>query len=104
MTGLLERRLLFVTGKGGVGKTTVAAGLGLLAARSGLRTLVCEVDSKGNLADFYEAGPTSFKARQIGWGMKRSLNPRSPMMMSRASGSLSRMADPPISAPSRGGV
>ena len=62
---LLDRRLLFVTGKGGVGKTTIAAGLGLLAARSGKRTLVCEVDAKGNLADFFEAGPTAFKAREV---------------------------------------
>ncbi len=32
-----------VTGKGGVGKTTVSAALGLLAARRGLRTIVVEV-------------------------------------------------------------
>lgn len=65
MTALLDRKLLFVTGKGGVGKTTVAASLGLLAAEQGKRTLVCEVDAKGNLADFYEAGPTSFAAREL---------------------------------------
>ena len=53
---LLDRRLVFVTGKGGVGKTTVAAGLALLGAQRGKRTLVCEVDAKGNLADFYETG------------------------------------------------
>jgi len=58
---LLERRLLFVTGKGGVGKTTVAAALGLLAARHGRRTLVCEVDAKGALADALEAGPAGYK-------------------------------------------
>jgi anion-transporting ArsA/GET3 family ATPase len=40
---LRERRLLYVTGKGGVGKTTVAAALGLAAAESGRRTIVCEV-------------------------------------------------------------
>ena len=40
---LLDKRLVFVTGKGGVGKTTVAAALGLAAARRGLRTIVCEV-------------------------------------------------------------
>jgi anion-transporting ArsA/GET3 family ATPase len=41
--GLLERTLLYVTGKGGVGKTTVAASLGLAAAERGRRTIVCEV-------------------------------------------------------------
>ena len=65
MTGLLDRRLLFVTGKGGVGKSTVAAGIGLLAAQAGKRTLVCEVDAKGNLADFFETGPLAFKPRQV---------------------------------------
>lgn len=65
MTALLDRRLLFVTGKGGVGKSTIAASIGLLAAEQGKRTLVCEVDAKGNLADFYEAGPTAFAAREL---------------------------------------
>ena len=40
---LLDRALLYVTGKGGVGKTTVAAALGLAAAALGRRTIVCEV-------------------------------------------------------------
>jgi anion-transporting ArsA/GET3 family ATPase len=39
----LERKLIVVTGKGGVGKTTVSAALGLLAVRQGLRTIVVEV-------------------------------------------------------------
>ncbi|MGZ4326382.1 MAG: ArsA-related P-loop ATPase, partial [Solirubrobacteraceae bacterium] len=38
--GPLDHRLLFVTGKGGVGKSTVATALGMLAARQGLRTIV----------------------------------------------------------------
>lgn len=62
---LLERRLLFVTGKGGVGKTTVAAALAVLGARQGKRVLVCEVDAKGNLAEVLEAGPTSFEEREV---------------------------------------
>jgi anion-transporting ArsA/GET3 family ATPase len=62
---LLDRKLLFVTGKGGVGKTSVAAALATLAAARGKRTLVSEVDEKGNLADFFEAGPTGFDPREI---------------------------------------
>src|SRR3954462_4546430 len=43
MEALLQnRRLLYVTGKGGVGKTTVATALGLAAAEAGRRTIVCE--------------------------------------------------------------
>lgn len=69
MTPLLDRKLLFVTGKGGVGKTTIAAGLGVLAADHGKRTLVCEVDAKGNLSDFFEAGPTGFEPTEVHDGL-----------------------------------
>ncbi len=41
---LLDKKLVLVTGKGGVGKTTLAAALGLLHAEAGRRTLVAEVD------------------------------------------------------------
>jgi anion-transporting ArsA/GET3 family ATPase len=50
MTALLDLDLLWVTGKGGVGKTSIAAALATVAARSGRRTLVCEMDAKGALA------------------------------------------------------
>jgi anion-transporting ArsA/GET3 family ATPase len=46
MSGLFDRRLIFVTGKGGVGKSTVAIILGLMAARRGLRTIVAELHSQ----------------------------------------------------------
>ena len=40
---LKDRRLVYLTGKGGVGKTTCAAAIGLAAAEAGRRTIVCEV-------------------------------------------------------------
>jgi anion-transporting ArsA/GET3 family ATPase len=62
---LLDRRLLFVTGKGGVGRTTVAAAIALVAAELGKRTLLCEVDAKGNLADFLECRATRFREAEV---------------------------------------
>jgi anion-transporting ArsA/GET3 family ATPase len=51
MKGLLsDRSLLYVTGKGGVGKTTVAAALGLAAAQLGRRTIVCEVAEQDRMS------------------------------------------------------
>lgn len=62
---ILSRRLLFVTGKGGVGKSAIAAGLALLGAQQGKRTLACEVDAKGNLADFFEVVDVGFQPREV---------------------------------------
>jgi len=57
---LFRRELLFVTGKGGVGKTTVTAALAQLAAQRGKRVLACDVDATGGLAAMFESGPTGF--------------------------------------------
>ena len=62
---LLGRRLLVVTGKGGVGKSTVAAALALVAARQGKRVLVVDVDAKGTIAQRFEAGKIGFKPREV---------------------------------------
>lgn len=62
---LLDRRLVFVTGKGGVGKTSVAAALAELAARRGKRTLVCEMDAKGALADALGADELDFEPCEL---------------------------------------
>ena len=46
-------RILLFTGKGGVGKSTVAAGTAALAAARGLRTLVLSTDAAHSLADAF---------------------------------------------------
>lgn len=62
---LLDRRLLFFTGKGGVGKSTVTAATALLAAERGKRVLLVEVDGKGNLTALFEQPPVGFEPRRI---------------------------------------
>lgn len=55
-------RVLLFTGKGGVGKTTVAAATGVRAAGAGVRTLVMSTDPAHSLADSFDVeigdGPT----------------------------------------------
>lgn len=46
-------RTLLLTGKGGVGKSTIAAGTAVLAARTGARTLVLSTDAAHSLADAF---------------------------------------------------
>jgi anion-transporting ArsA/GET3 family ATPase len=54
MLDVLDRaRLLLVTGKGGTGKTTVAAGLAVAAGLRGRRTLVAEVEGRQGLAGLF---------------------------------------------------
>jgi anion-transporting ArsA/GET3 family ATPase len=50
---LLQHRLIFVTGKGGVGRSTVAGALGLAAARRGMRTIVAELTGECRLGRAY---------------------------------------------------
>lgn len=54
MSKLLDRRVLFVGGKGGVGKTTIAACLALIAADRGRRCLLVSTDPAHSLSDIFE--------------------------------------------------
>ncbi|MEE2679145.1 MAG: ArsA-related P-loop ATPase [Myxococcota bacterium] len=67
---LTERRLVVVTGKGGTGKTTVTAALGLAAARQGLRTLAVEVGAKESIAPLVAPGspPVGYRGRSLAPG------------------------------------
>jgi anion-transporting ArsA/GET3 family ATPase len=52
--------LVIVTGKGGVGKTTVAVALGMRAAAEGKRTIVCEVAAQENASRMFEHTTVGF--------------------------------------------
>ena len=65
MTALLDLRMLWVTGKGGVGKTSIAAALAKVAALSGRRTLVCEMDAKGALANALGEDELGFEPTEV---------------------------------------
>jgi anion-transporting ArsA/GET3 family ATPase len=66
MDSLLDRRLIFVTGKGGVGKSTVSIALGLLAARRGLRTIVAELASQEQVRQTFAQAGETFEEVQLG--------------------------------------
>jgi anion-transporting ArsA/GET3 family ATPase len=51
---LLDHKLLIITGKGGVGKTTMAATIGLLAAEAGRRTIIVEVGEQSRMAELFD--------------------------------------------------
>jgi anion-transporting ArsA/GET3 family ATPase len=69
MPSLLDKRLVVVTGKGGVGKTTVAAALGLAAARAGKRTVVCEVAEQERLAGLFGVHASEHEERELAPGL-----------------------------------
>jgi anion-transporting ArsA/GET3 family ATPase len=62
---LLDRRLLFFTGKGGVGKSTVAAATALLASNIGKRVLLVEVDAKGDVPAQFEHAAVGFTPKEV---------------------------------------
>jgi len=66
---LLDKRLLVVTGKGGVGKSTVAAALGLLAARDGRRVVVAEVARRSDVAGRFGVPTGSFAEVELAPGL-----------------------------------
>ncbi|GAB2985184.1 ArsA family ATPase [Nocardioides montaniterrae] len=58
-------RIILFTGKGGVGKSTVAAGTAALAASQGLRTLVISTDAAHSLSDAYAVGVTASEPTEL---------------------------------------
>src|SRR3954470_3652682 len=63
LTPIVDTPLVIVTGKGGTGRTTVAAALGLAAAANGRRTIICEVAGQARVAQLLGAAASSRQAR-----------------------------------------
>jgi anion-transporting ArsA/GET3 family ATPase len=62
---ILDKRLIFVTGKGGVGKSTVAAALGVTASREGRRAIVCEVAQQERMSRFFDRQGVGYRETEI---------------------------------------
>jgi hypothetical protein len=58
-------RLHVVTGKGGTGKTTVAAALALALASQGQQVLLCEVEGRQGIAQLFDVPPLPYEERRI---------------------------------------
>lgn len=70
--GFLEPKILIVSGKGGVGKTTVAGALALVAAREGRRVCIAEVDRKGTLPRLFGRRALTYEPSELApgvWGL-----------------------------------
>jgi len=73
---LLDKRLVIVTGKGGVGKSTVSLAIALAAARQGKRTILCEVSNQEQLSRAFHRAEVGFHEVELTenlWGI--SLDP-----------------------------
>lgn len=62
---LARARLHVVTGKGGTGKTTVAAALAVALATGGGRTLLVEVEGRQGIAHLFDTPPLPYQERRI---------------------------------------
>jgi len=54
-----------VSGKGGTGKTTVAAAMALALAREGRRTLLIEVEGRQGIAQLFDTPPLPYEERKV---------------------------------------
>jgi anion-transporting ArsA/GET3 family ATPase len=68
-------RLHVVTGKGGTGKSTVAASLALALASRGKNVLLCEVEGRQGIARMFDVDPLPYDERRIATGLEAEARP-----------------------------
>ena len=69
MTDWPEAKLHIVTGKGGTGKSTVAAALALALASHGRDVLLCEVEGRQGIARMFDVDPLPYEERRVATGL-----------------------------------
>jgi anion-transporting ArsA/GET3 family ATPase len=62
-------RLHVVTGKGGTGKTTVAAAMALALATAGRKVLLIEVEGRQGIARLFDCAPLPYEERKVAIGL-----------------------------------
>ncbi len=62
---LLARKLIFIAGKGGVGRSTMAAALALAAARAGRRVCIVESDGQEQMSRLFQTEPAGSQGKYI---------------------------------------
>lgn len=65
----LSTQLHIVTGKGGTGKTTVAAALAMALAGKGKKVLLCEVEGRQGIAQLFDVPPLPYEERKVAVGL-----------------------------------
>jgi anion-transporting ArsA/GET3 family ATPase len=69
MASLLDKKVLFVLGKGGVGRSTVSAALGLAAAEAGRRTIIVEVTAQDQLSRAFHQERLGHRETELAAGL-----------------------------------
>lgn len=65
LSTFLDSRISIVSGKGGVGKTTVCAALAVAAAAAGRRVLLVDVEGKSGLSALFGASPFDYEPAEV---------------------------------------
>jgi anion-transporting ArsA/GET3 family ATPase len=90
---LTTTRLVIVAGKGGVGKTTVAAALACAARRGGLTSLISTVDGQSGLASMFGREPLTYEDVELSSGIRaRTLTPDEALLEYLADHGLARVS------------
>ena len=75
---LLNKKLIVVSGKGGVGKTSIAAALGLIASRQGKKTLITEINAAERIASLFGIKKVGYQETSIAENLYAiNIDPRS---------------------------